>query len=144
MPRKGQRYLGEDRDMLAVRLPRSIVAIIDERVDQMQRDNPDLPINRVHALMNLIRRALAADVTDTVTDTTVTDPAQLRLMLDQELRAVFAHAAEVLDAIRAAEHGTGTGTDAETVTDTVTDTQSQPDQAAAPQPKTARATKGRK
>ena len=116
MPRKGQRSMGEDTTNTAVRLPKSTVAQIDAHVERMRREHPDLPITRVHALNNLIRRACAA-IVDDMTDTTVPDAPQFRLMLQQELRAFFASAEGVIDAIHTAE----------SVTDTVSDTQSQPD-----------------
>lgn len=76
MPAKGQRAMGVDTTPVGVRLPRDLVAQIDAHVKRMRREHPYLPITRVHALSDLIRRAcaaIAADITDTVTDTTVTD-----------------------------------------------------------------------
>jgi hypothetical protein len=86
MPAKGARMMGEDTQMIGVRLPRSIIAMIDEHVGRMRREHPDLPINRVHALMNLIKRAraaMAAEVSDTVTDTT-DEAAVLPVVVSEE------------------------------------------------------------
>ena len=121
--------------MLSLRVPRELndrleryASLHRQKVSELVRDGIEMRLDEP-ADPRSRRPGSSADVTVTVTDTTLSDPAQLRLMLDQELRAVFAHAAEVLDAIRKAEHGTGTGTDTP-VTETVTDTQSQPDEAA--------------
>ena len=102
--RASKRQAGNDA--LTIWLPRELKLYIE-----------DMALKRHCSPSALVEQALttcyppSADVTDTVTDTSVTDPAHLRRMLQQDLSAFLARAEGVLDAIHTAERGTGTGTD---------------------------------
>ena len=102
--RASKRQAGND--MLTIWLPRELKLYIE-----------DMALKRHCSPSDLIQKALttcyplSADVTVTITDTNVTDTSQLRLMLQQELRAFFGDSPLSLVAAPA-----------ETVTDTVTDT----------------------
>jgi hypothetical protein len=107
MPRKDAHAMGEPLMSLTGRFPVSVVARIDAHAEAMRGAMPGLSIGRTDVLRSLVVQALdalyaptAGGVTDIVTDTTVTDTSQLRRMLQEELRAFFAHAEVVIDAIR--------------------------------------------
>lgn len=110
MPRKDAHAMGEPLMSLTGRFPVSVVARIDAHAEAMRCAMPGLSIGRTDVLRSLIVQALDAlhapttgGVTDTATDTTVPDTSQMRRMLQEELRAFFAHAEGVLEAIRTGE-----------------------------------------
>ena len=78
--RQQQREAG--KDALTIWLPRELTLYLE-----------DIALKRHCSASDLVQQALttcyplSADVTDTVTDTSVTDMSQIRLMLQQELRA---------------------------------------------------------
>ena len=78
--RQQQRAAG--KDALTIWLPRELKLFVE-----------DIALKRHCSPSDLVEQALttcyplSADVTDTVTDTHVTDMSQIRLMLQQELRA---------------------------------------------------------
>lgn len=94
--RQQQREAG--KDALTIWLPRELKLYVE-----------DMALKRHCSPSDLVEQALttcypqSADVTVTVTDTPVTDTSQLRRMLQQELRAFFAHTEGVLEAIREGE-----------------------------------------
>lgn len=104
----------------------------------------DMAIKRQSSPSALVEQALSqvypgsTDGTVTATDT-VTDTSQLRLMLQEELRAFLDRNVPVLDAIHAARHVTVTATDI--VTDTVTDTITDVSQVVPPAPVRPRETR---
>lgn len=106
--RQQQRDAGKDAWTLWV--PRELKLYIE-----------DIALKRHCSPSDLVEQALttcyplSADATDTVMDTTVTDTSQIRLVLQQELRAFFAGSPRL--------QGIGS---IHCVTDTVTDTLSQP------------------
>jgi hypothetical protein len=134
--RQQQREVG--KEALTIWLPRELKLFVE-----------DIALKRHCSPSDLVQQALTtcyplgADVTDTVTDTNVTDVSQIRLMLQQELRAFvgdihlsqgIAPAQPITDtvtdtsvqaeAVRAAieiPYVTDTVTDTGTVTDAVTD-----------------------
>ena len=137
--RQQQREAG--KDALTIWLPRELTLSLE-----------DIALKRHCSPSDLVQQALttcyplSADVTDTVTDTSVTDMSQIRLMLQQELRAFLGdlHLSQGIvpaqpvtdtvtdthvqaEAVRAAtEIPYVTDTVTDTVPDTVTDTHGQP------------------
>jgi len=128
--RQQQREAG--KDALTIWLPRELKLYVE-----------DMALKRHCSPSDLIQQALttcyplSADVTDTVTDTHVTDMSQIRLMLQQELRA-FLGDIHLSQGIAPAQPVTDTVTDTSVqaeavraaieipyVTDTVTDTEAQ-------------------
>ena len=77
MPAKGYRSMDEDLVPVAVRLPQSIFPDIDAHVKRLRKEHRYLPIGRSDAIRDLIifacdaKRESKAEVTDTVTDTTL-------------------------------------------------------------------------
>ena len=129
--RQQQREAG--KDALTIWLPRALKLFVE-----------DIALKRHCSPSDLVEQALttcyplSADVADTVTDTHVTDMSQIRLMLQQELRA-FLGDRHLSQGIAPAQPVTDTVTDISVqaeavraaieipyVTDTVTDTQSLP------------------
>ena len=116
--RASKRQAGND--MLTIWLPRELKLYVE-----------DMALKRHCSPSDLIEQALTicypldADVTVTVTDTNVTDTPQLRLVLQQELRAFFGE--------RPLPQGVEP---AQTVTDTVTDTIAHAEAVAAAPPET--------
>ena len=128
--RQQQREAG--KDALTIWLPRELKLFVE-----------DIALKRHCSPSDLVEQALttcyplSADVTDTVTDTHVTDMSQIRLMLQQELRA-FLGDIHLSQGIAPAQPVTDTVTDTSVqaeavraaieipyVTDTVTDTEAQ-------------------
>jgi predicted RNA-binding Zn ribbon-like protein len=128
--RQQQRAAG--KDALTIWLPRELKLYVE-----------DMALKRHCSPSDLVEQALttcyplSADVTDTVTDTHVTDMSQIRLMLQQELRA-FLGDIHLSQGIAPAQPVTDTVTDTSVqaeavraaieipyVTDTVTDTAAQ-------------------
>ena len=129
--RQQQRAAG--KDALTIWLPRELKLYVE-----------DMALKRHCSPSDLVEQALttcyplSADVTDTVTDTHVTDMSQIRLMLQQELRA-FLGDIHLSQGIAPAQPVTDTVTDTSVqaeavraaidipyVTDTVTDTHGYP------------------
>ena len=128
--RQQQREAG--KDALTIWLPRELKLYVE-----------DMALKRHCSPSDLVEQALttcyplSAYVTDTVTDTNVTDMSQIRLMLQQELRA-FLGDIHLSQGIAPAQPVTDTVTDTSVqaeavraaieipyVTDTVTDTEAQ-------------------
>ena len=60
MPAKGYKTLGEELENVAMRLPRSVLAQVDEHIETLRKTAPWAKVGRSDALRDLVVRGLAS------------------------------------------------------------------------------------